>query len=189
MKNIKIDLGEDVIKNLIERVENGLKAAFKMTRENVANTIAGKGMLIGPFKLNDSQYMRMQNAYKKGAGLKMTMTDKQTRDMKQGGFLAGLLPAAAGIARGLAPVLAKGALSGVGAGGASLLMNKIFGKGMKPLQMGDGLYLAPYQLGSGMKSGNCKYCAVIGNAKGDRVKVTGGFLKGLVNAIGNIMPF
>ena len=189
MKNIKIDLGEDVIKNLIERVENGLKAAFKMTRENVANTIAGKGMLIGPFKLNDSQYMRMQNAYKKGAGLKMTMTDKQTRDMKQGGFLAGLLPAAAGIARGLAPVLAKGALSGVGAGGASLLMNKIFGKGMKPLQMGDGLYLAPYQSGSSLKGDTCKYCAVIGNAKGNRLKVTGGFLKNVLGTLSGIMPF
>ena len=188
MKNIKIDLGESGIKNIIDRVESGLRAAIKMTRENVANTIAGKG-LIGPLKLNDSQYMRMQNAYKKGAGLKMTMTDKQTRDMKQGGFLAGLLPAAAGIARGLAPVLAKGALSGVGAGGASLLMNKIFGKGMKPLQMGDGLYLAPYQSGSSLKGETCKYCAVIGNSKGERVKVTGGFLKGLVNAIGNIMPF
>ena len=186
MKNIKIDLGEDVIKNLIERVENGLKAAFKMTRENVANTIAGKGMLIGPFKLNDSQYMRMQNAYKKGAGLKMTMTDKQTRDMKQGGFLAGLLPAAAGLARGLAPVLAKGALSGVGAGGASLLMNKIFGKGMKPIKHASGMYLAPYKSGAGLIGGKSGDKIVIKDKRGGEVVIGAGFLG---NLLGKLIPF
>jgi hypothetical protein len=188
MKNIKIDLGESAIKNIIDRVENGLKAALKLTRENVANTIDGKG-LIGPFKLNDSQYLRMQNAYKKGAGLKMTMTDKQTRDMKQGGFLAGLLPAAAGLARGLAPIVGPGILSGVAGFGANKLLGKIFGKGMKPLQMGDGLYLAPYQSGSSLKGETCKYCAVIGNAKGDRVKVTGGFLRNILGTLSGIMPF
>lgn len=185
-----LDMTENGIKELISTLEQDLRGVVKLTKDNVFNTIKGKGLV--SMSLNPSQIKRLNQAHDAGRGLKLTLTKAQSDRMKSGGFLgalAGMLPSLAGAASVLGPVLAKGALGGVGAGGASLLMNKIFGKGMKTLQMGDGLYLAPYQLGSGMKSGNCKYCAVIGNAKGDRVKVTGGFLKGLVNAIGNIMPF
>jgi hypothetical protein len=141
--------------------------------------------------LNPSQIKRLNQAHDAGRGLKLTLTKAQSDRMKSGGFLAGLagmLPSLAGAASTLGPILAKGALGGIGAGGASLLMNKIFGKGMKTIQLGDGLYLSPYKSGSGMKSG-CKYCAVIGNAKGDRVKVTGGFLKNILGTLSGIMPF
>jgi hypothetical protein len=188
--NKLLDLTENGIKELISTLEQGLKGVVKMTKDNVFNTIKGKGMV--DMSLNPSQIKRLNQAHDANRGLKLTLTRAQSDRMKSGGFLgalAGMLPSLAGAASALGPVLAKGALVGIGAGGASLLMNKIFGKGMKTIQLGDGLYLRPYQSGSGMKSGNCKYCAVIGNAKGDRVKVTGGFLKNILGTLSGIMPF
>jgi len=179
-----LDMSEGAIKELISTLNQDLKGVIKLTKDNVINTLKGSGHV--DMNLNPSQVKRLNQAHVTGRGMKMTLTKAQSDRLKSGGFLAGLLPAAAGLARGLAPALGTAALTGTAGFGVNKLLGKIFGKGMKPIKHASGLYLAPYRSGAGMVGGKSGDKIIIKDKRGGEVVVGAGFLG---NLLGKLIPF
>jgi len=119
--------------------------------------------------LTQAQVNKITKAYKNGVGvtIKMSKTQLQHNAKIEGGFLPLIMPALATVGKYLfsnvLPSLATGALTGVGAAAGSKAVDKIAGNGIVYLKRngvgakitpaGKGLYLAPWQKGSGIGDG------------------------------------
>ena len=164
----KVNLSENQFKKLRQAVNANCSAtSIKLGYDD----LDGEDTIF----LTNTQNNKLQNARDQGKGLTIRMSSRQLKHnvTTQGGFLAALLPALAGVGRMVAPALigaakkavpalATGALSGLASTGVS----KLFGDGLylKKGGMiaqvetdGQGLYLKPYK-GKGLASrGNGLY--------------------------------
>lgn len=151
---LKLDIGEDTLREMDRCLECGMKPVLKMTREQVQRTVDGAGVV--PFNLTPSQLERIKVRAFKRQPLKMTMTAAQARKAERsGGFFAAAMPLIGAAAKALAPTLGKAALGGLASAGTNKLANRLFGSGLNlapPMRVGSGLYLRP-AAGGGRRQG------------------------------------
>jgi len=154
--NVHVNISENQKRNLKQAIELTGPLRIRLGYED----LKGNDILA----LTNSQVNRMTKAYENGKGITIKMSKRQVEHNKtiEGGFLSLLAGLAAKALRFLAktvlPILATGALSGIGSALAQKAINKSMGNGLY-LRKGkniarvetdsQGLYLKPYK-GSGL---------------------------------------
>lgn len=159
--NVKINISQGQIDKIKHAIQAGSQVSIRLSHSD----LNGEHILA----LTSAQVNKIAKAYQSGTGvtIKLSKTQLEHNTKIEGGFIGALLPmlATAGkfLLSSVLPMLATGALTGVGQAVGSTAVNKIAGNGivyvkkngmgMKMRAAGNGLYLSPWNKGSAVGEG------------------------------------